>query len=188
MILTEPLIRVVKAARGLGCTYLLASAVIIVMLLSLSENVRPGQEGVFLVGVVGFGALYGVPGLVLLWLARRLAGGALWAAFAIMSLGVLVFFGFILLLLLDGAQLALGRGALCGIIGLIALNLPTLVLIGVCLSAYPEIRHLRRSRLRATQQFTGGFPVVPVGSSDMPTMASVKPPPRPNADPRSRRA
>jgi hypothetical protein len=186
VIITEPLIRVAKAARALGCTYFLLGIVLTGLLLSLSEHVRAGGGSDFAFLFVFVNLVYSIPGLSLLWLARKLEGGALWAALVIMTLSGLVLCGFLWGLAFDGANFATSAGALCGIIGLVAINIPTLMLVGVCLSAVPELRHLRRARLREAQQFTGGFPVVPSGSAATPTMASVKPPPRPNAIPRSK--
>jgi cytochrome bd-type quinol oxidase subunit 2 len=182
LIRTEPINRIIKFARAMGFTYLFLGVILTILMLSISDALRPGRERPFVVVMVVVNLLYCGSGLTLIWLARKLDNGAIWTAYVITALASVLLCFTMLAYLRASAR----TGDFCAFTMLLALNLPTLLLIGVCFSAFPELKHQRRADRRQIEQFTGGFPVIANTNKPVIPMANIKTPPRPNTIRRDR--
>ena len=174
---SEPIIKLVRATRAVAFLHLAIGVVRLVMLVILilsADNPQPE----LLWKVVAIAADHGVPAGLIFFFGSRVARGAIWAAYGIVTVAALELSSMLVFLMLGSDLISAGLTLACFLPIALVLKLPTLYLAASCLNALTELRHLNRARQRESRYFTGGFPVVAVASTP-PTMASAKPPPRP---------
>jgi hypothetical protein len=168
VVLSEPLERLVRHAKSAGWLYIAIGLIVAVGgLIATRSGIVRGDLGRVLIEA---GAFYVVPGPLLLFFANRLDAGHAWGAVGVVAVAALSLLNILLFAMAIGC---------CG---MFLVNAPAVLLLASSLNALSEIQHLFRIRRREREQFTGGFPVLPVrdvNQPERPTMASVKPPLRP---------
>jgi len=180
MYISEPVSKLIRAARAVAFLHFGVAAVRLVglfaIVISYEKNISIAAVCVSLLILI---ADYILPGFLLLFFGSRIARGAVWAAYAITTLAFLELSSMFLIVLLSSRDaIPMALTIACIVPLALVVKIPVLYLAAISLGALPELKHLRRSSSR--QYGTGGFPVITqTVAQRQPTMATVKTPPPP---------